>query len=582
MLSYIDAQIIYFDELLKNFDEYDSDLFEFNSNFICQTIERIRIFKNEIIEQIKKMDQQEQSTELNKISKLNINDKNKTINNDQNFNKNFNRKFDKGFDLDFDQDFDQGFDQNFNKNFNQNFDKSLTIFNDEELYLCETENEIKSKVKYLESQFIMLFDCRKIKIINESQKLQINNFYTFAKKRETILRKIQCYNTVNDLIKLSEKSPKQGSNEWKKIRWMSITASNSATAIGENEDLNSVVDYITDMANFHSSFTGNIMTQFGTKYEPLGSAIYIYDLNHNNNKDNNKLVNIENKIKEKYTFNEAGFICSSNPLCKCIGASPDGLIQYTKEIEGNIIEKNGYIIEIKFPYNRWPNGNIPHYYWFQIQLQLEVCNLEVCYFLDFKILEYLSFENFKNKNNNYFYKGAVVDYYDKNCDDRGLKYNENGINKDNVELKDLGIKNENKHIFSTPEMSNISDDELQKWAIFEMNKLVMNGYSSENISIKYWLLVRKHYVRVDRDYRWFYNNYYKYNGVWDIIKSCREDKTKIKNISENLRKIGIIAHKKKENRKVEAKQDIKRDIKQNIELNNNIGVGSSDDFIIKK
>jgi len=58
---------------------------------------------------------------------------------------------------------------------------------------------------------------------------------------------------------------------------------------------------------------------------------------------------------------------------KWLAASPDG------------ITSRGYAVEIKCPMRRKiVPGEVPHHYLPQIQVQLEVCNLEFCYFIQYK------------------------------------------------------------------------------------------------------------------------------------------------------------------------------------------------------
>jgi len=56
-----------------------------------------------------------------------------------------------------------------------------------------------------------------------------------------------------------------------------------------------------------------------------------------------------------------------------IGASPDGITEC------------GAMVEIKCPYRRRiVPGHVPHHYYPQIQVQLEVCDLDLCYFVQWQ------------------------------------------------------------------------------------------------------------------------------------------------------------------------------------------------------
>ena len=51
-----------------------------------------------------------------------------------------------------------------------------------------------------------------------------------------------------------------------------------------------------------------------------------------------------------------------------------------------MVLRNGRMLEIKCPYSRVINGIVPDNYEVQMQIQLEVCDLEIC---DFCKLEYV-------------------------------------------------------------------------------------------------------------------------------------------------------------------------------------------------
>ena len=64
-----------------------------------------------------------------------------------------------------------------------------------------------------------------------------------------------------------------------------------------------------------------------------------------------------------------------------LAASPDGIIEESPD--PSVI---GRLIEIKCPYSRVIGGEIPFDYWVQMQIQMEVCNLDECEYLEAEIL----------------------------------------------------------------------------------------------------------------------------------------------------------------------------------------------------
>ena len=85
------------------------------------------------------------------------------------------------------------------------------------------------------------------------------------------------------------------------------------------------------------------------------------------------------------------------------------------------------MLEIKNIFNRVINGNLKFEYWIQMQIQMEVCDLNECDFLETRFLEYEneeeflndyyvdvdSFGNFKNNimmTKDYKYKGMILSF----------------------------------------------------------------------------------------------------------------------------------------------------------------------------
>ena len=114
----------------------------------------------------------------------------------------------------------------------------------------------------------------------------------------------------------------------------------------------------------YKPFKGNVATRHGQLFEDI--AVGIYETRHNT------------KIFEY------GLI--THPTISYLGASPDG------------ITKDGIMVEIKCPYSRKLNGNVMDkktlMYWVQMQMQLEVCGLLDCDFLECTINKYNTKEHY--------------------------------------------------------------------------------------------------------------------------------------------------------------------------------------------
>jgi putative phage-type endonuclease len=167
--------------------------------------------------------------------------------------------------------------------------------------------------------------------------------------------------------------PDQKSEEWFNARINMMTASVCATALDCNiyessrellvRKVSSASEVLLDKSNYNM--------EWGNKYEPIAKALY------------------ENLFST--TVHEIGLV--THPLYKWLGASPDGMTSA------------GKLLEIKCPVNR-KVGEVPYYYWIQVQIQLEVCNLDECDFMDCEFAE-CSEEQYKLIDGNKTMKGVI-------------------------------------------------------------------------------------------------------------------------------------------------------------------------------
>ena len=167
---------------------------------------------------------------------------------------------------------------------------------------------------------------------------------------------------VLDIPSIAQRTP-----EWYKARHDLITASSCCDAMGENPyDRTARQKLIENKSTTDPEiYSGNIYTIHGTRFEPVATMFY--------------------EMIFGVRAYETGLIL--HPSISFIGASPDGLCE------------DGRMIEIKCPLRRKIkkkgklNGEIcPHYYWIQVQVQLEVCDLERCDFWQCNLREFDSFE----------------------------------------------------------------------------------------------------------------------------------------------------------------------------------------------
>lgn len=149
----------------------------------------------------------------------------------------------------------------------------------------------------------------------------------------------------------------QRSPEWFAQRKTLITASSAYKVLGSAAKQR---EWLRDKTEGHVQYGINTASpmHWGVKYEPVASAYYEY-------------VN-------QVTLGEFG--CLVHPTHTFLGASPDGIVTSSKW--------HGRMLEIKCPFSRELTGIPKREYWIQCQLQMEVCQLDACDFLEVRFEEY--------------------------------------------------------------------------------------------------------------------------------------------------------------------------------------------------
>ena len=140
----------------------------------------------------------------------------------------------------------------------------------------------------------------------------------------------------------------QRSQEWLELRENMITASDIASALGENRYES--VDSFVKKKVLRTKWAGNAATAHGTLLEPIVRELY--------------------DKRTGRTSHEIGLVQHRD--YPWLGASPDG------------VTEDGLLIEIKCPLTRKIEAKVPKHYWPQVQLQLEITDLEECDFIQYR------------------------------------------------------------------------------------------------------------------------------------------------------------------------------------------------------
>jgi putative phage-type endonuclease len=178
---------------------------------------------------------------------------------------------------------------------------------------------------------------------------------------------------INILNKLKEKPfVKQRSEEWFKLRETRLTASDLHDAIYHPSSL---IKKKIKNASFNSYAIPAL--RWGCMFERVAINIYAH--------------------MNKTNINEFGLLINDN--INNFGASPDG------------ISDEGIMIEIKCPYSRViKDKEIPDKYYYQMQGQMAVCELDVCDYIECKFSTFENKDDYEsNANDLENYKHGIIE-----------------------------------------------------------------------------------------------------------------------------------------------------------------------------
>jgi putative phage-type endonuclease len=275
--------------------------------------------------------------------------------------------------------------------------------------------------------------------------------------------------------------PTQRTNEWYKFRHNLITASNAYKAFENQPVINQLIyekcqplKNETDVED-QKPVNTNSPLHWGQKYEPLSVLFY----EHNNN----------TKVEE--------FGCIQHSEYNFLGASPDGIIT---DKSSNLY---GRMLEIKNVVSRVINGIPKKEYWIQMQLQMEVCNLNECDFLETKFIEYEDSESYNTDTKpNFSNKSISIDGKPKGII---IYFNKLDGNPFYV-YKPLELVNEN---------------DILEWEETNIQLYQSEKFNYTFVKFIYWKLEVLSCVLVQRDRDWFENHIEQLSNVWKIIEQER-------------------------------------------------------------
>ena len=262
--------------------------------------------------------------------------------------------------------------------------------------------------------------------------------------------------------------PSQRTPEWYIARHNMVTASNIYKSLGSETQYNSLIYEKCKplVISTEPGYTNTTLaTHWGTKYEPVSVMIY------------------EHLYPDCILDTEFG--CIPHPEFPFIGASPDGIVTSGSRL--------GHMLEIKNIVNR--EITIPSLaYWIQTQVQMDVCDLNRCDFLETCFREFASDSEFYENSGEYEYRGVIM-YYVLKANPGTPIY---------IYMPPIGL--------TTPNHC------TEKW-IFE--KQQEKGSEYVLMEIQYWYLEQYSCVVIPRNRMWFEAVLPKFQQVWKTIEHER-------------------------------------------------------------
>ena len=296
---------------------------------------------------------------------------------------------------------------------------------------------------------------------------------------DTFVRSVPSPSRVCELqLQLTELAarpqPQQRTEAWYLFRHNLITASN-AYKVFENQTTQNQLIYekcqpmgSADTDKF-SSVNVESTFHWGQKYEPVSVMYY----------------------ESKYDTRVGDFGCIQHPVYSFLGASPDGINNDPLKPR-----RFGRMLEIKNIVNRDIDGIPKKEYWVQMQLQMEVCNLDECDFLETRFTEYATEDEF--------------------LADGDFNVTLNGDMK-GIMLYFSSPSGKPKYVYKPLKMNAA---EYEVWYASVVDTEEAAGYCW--IKTIFWKLEEVSCVLVLRNKRWFNDHVAQIQRVWGIIETERQ------------------------------------------------------------
>jgi putative phage-type endonuclease len=264
--------------------------------------------------------------------------------------------------------------------------------------------------------------------------------------------------------------PKQKTEEWYIFRYNIISASNLWKAVSTETNINSLIyEKCAPFSMAQSNYGNNTNSamHWGNKYEPVTVMVY----------------------EHMYNTKLGEFGCIQHPRYQYIGASPDGI---------NIDPSNdryGRMVEIKNIVNREITGIPKEEYWVQTQIQMEVCDLDECDFVETRFLEYANEDTFY-EDQTHDYKGVILCFTER------------------VLVNQMAKSNAPLYVYLDIDAP-LTKEAIDVWR--QQQKEIQKTNNMVLFDTHYWYLEEFSCVYIPRNRDWFEDAIPKIHHIWNTI-----------------------------------------------------------------
>jgi putative phage-type endonuclease len=301
---------------------------------------------------------------------------------------------------------------------------------------------------------------------------------------------------VNELLNMQDQT-EQRTPAWYERRHNLITASSAWKAFGTDAVVNQLIyekckpfSEVMEESSAQQMVNVDSPLHWGQKYEHLSAQLY--------------------QLKNNTRLGEFGCIQHACPHLSFLGGSPDGI---NIDISSPLF---GRMVEIKNIVNREITGIPKEEYWIQMQIQMEVCDLDACDFVETRFKEYEYVEEYE--------QDVEIDYHYQYCKDEQRTGTEFDVYDDDLHR---GIiiyfidKNTQKPHYEYMPFHYKDLDTQDAWVVNTIFEKERTGQFAWIRNI-YWKLDQYSCVLVKRNRVWF-NTYAapQLERVWRTIETER-------------------------------------------------------------